>query len=182
MSDQKSSATKARGRARALLAERVAARRAAEKACEEDLAEFLSLIDAVDQATARRDAAMAAAKKSYDSAVEKAQMVHKVLINESRAAQAKCVRRLSDRGEKVSILAELTGLSAIEIGRLTRAGTNADANGTDGPGDQSESSPPPQSADTASVGERIASAVDRAQPKVSLIRDPATTNRQFISA
>jgi hypothetical protein len=121
MSTPRSAASKARGQARAMLAERVAARRAADKANEEDLAEFLRLQSELEAVDGRHESAIAAAKQVYVAAVARAADEHKKSIAGTKAAQAQCVRHMRDRGERVADIAVLTGLSGIEIGRLTRS-------------------------------------------------------------
>ena len=103
-----------------MLAERVAARRAADKANEEDLAEFLRLQSELETMDVRHESAIAAAKQLYVDAVARAADEHKNAISEAKAAQAQRVRNMRDRGERVADIAVLTGLSGIEIGRLTR--------------------------------------------------------------
>lgn len=111
MASTRSPQVRARERARAKLAEKLATQRAREKANETDLIEFFRNEELRDEAVSTREAAVAAAQRDYDTTVAAAQQ-----------RQAGCLRKLSDRGEKVEDLTALTGLSATEVRKLLKQG------------------------------------------------------------
>ncbi|NMN95859.1 hypothetical protein FGL95_12515 [Nocardiaceae bacterium YC2-7] len=75
----------------------------------------------------------------YVDAVARAADEHKKAISDAKAAQAQCVRHMRDRGERVADIAALTGLSGIEIGRLTRSLPSLAPDDEQSPDDRSSS-------------------------------------------
>lgn len=101
---------RARERARAQLAERRAAQRAREEANETDLVAFFAAAEEVTAAEVARVQAVAAAQHAYDQAVAAA-----------TSTQQDTVRALRTRGEAVTDIAALTGWSAAEVRKATKA-------------------------------------------------------------
>lgn len=110
MATTRSPQVRARERARAQLADKLAAQRAREKANEDDLAAFFAHAEQLDTAAATRDAAIAAAQQTYTNAIRAAQ-----------TDQHQRIRALAERGEKVPDIADLTGWSATEVRKALRA-------------------------------------------------------------
>jgi len=110
MATTRSPQVRARERARAQLADKLAAQRAREKANEDDLAAFFAHAEKLDTAAATRDAAIAAAHQTYTDAIRAAQ-----------TDQHQRIRALAERGEKVPDIADLTGWSATEVRKALRA-------------------------------------------------------------
>lgn len=110
MATTRSPQVRARERARAQLADKLAAQRAREKANEDDLAAFFAHAEQLDTAAATRDAAIAAADQTYTDAIRAAQ-----------TDQHQRIRALAERGEKVPDIAELTGWSLTEVRKALRA-------------------------------------------------------------
>ncbi|MGW6728743.1 hypothetical protein ACWF9G_22825 [Nocardia sp. NPDC055029] len=120
--------------ARKLARERIAAtqeeRRKRDEQNTQDLAAFFVSASKVDDAAAKRDAAIAAANAGFASAESTA-------IGEQAAALA----RIKDRGATQSEIADLTGLSVDRVGRLLKA---AAAGARVADGKQSASKPKPE--------------------------------------
>lgn len=110
MATTRSPQVRARERARAQLADKLAAQRAREKANEDDLAAFFAHAEQLDTAAATRDATIAAAHQTYTNAIRTAQ-----------TDQHQRIRALAERGEKVADIAELTGWSLTEVRKALRA-------------------------------------------------------------
>jgi len=91
-----------------------------------DLVEFFRNEELLDEATSTREAAVAAAQRDYDTTVTAA-----------RQRQAECLRKLSDRGERIEDLTALTGLTATEVRKALRVQPAAPA-----PSEERETVPP----------------------------------------
>lgn len=109
MAATRSPQVRARERARAKLAEKLAEQREREKANEADLVEFFRNDELLTEAAATRAAAMVATQRDYDTTLASVQQ-----------RQAECLRTLADRGEKVEDLTALTGLSSTEVRKLLK--------------------------------------------------------------
>lgn len=115
-STARAGATRARERARAQLADRLAATRAKEQANEDDLVAFFAAAEEIARAAEARDDAVAVAQRTYDAAVAS-----------SRQAQQATVRSLRERGETIPDIASLTGWTHSEIRKATITAVNAAA-------------------------------------------------------
>lgn len=112
-STARAGATRARERARAQLADRLAATRAKEKANEDDLVAFFVAAEEIARAVEARDDAEIAAARTYDAAVAS-----------STQSQQATVRSLRERGETIPDIAGLTGWAHSEVRKATITAVN----------------------------------------------------------
>ena len=103
---EKKSAVRAREAARKALADRVAAARQRERENEADLATYFEQDSVIDEAASTRDAAIAKANKTFESATANAS-----------AVAAEALARMNARGETAAELAAVTGLSLADVRR-----------------------------------------------------------------
>ena len=103
---EKKSAVRAREAARKALADRVAAARQRERENEADLATYFEQDSVIEEAASTRDAAIAKANKTFESATANAS-----------AVAAEALARMNARGETAAELAAVTGLSLADVRR-----------------------------------------------------------------